>query len=177
MLRRRGGRAFSGGVAVPESGVWRRMKSTIRRIGAAWYCKPSVRAAWAPATIAIALVACASMPGGLSKDSAPEAKQAVVTERINARWQALIKGDLDTAYTYMSTASREAMPLKVYKLKIKPGMWRSVNLDSVECAAEICKAKMTLTYDHKRMKNIQTPFEETWIIDKGTAWYVYRDQD
>ena len=37
---------------------------------------------------------CATI-GGLTKDSPPEAKQAVVTERAKARWQALIKGDLD----------------------------------------------------------------------------------
>jgi len=126
--------------------------------------------------IAAVVAACASMPGALSKDSTAEVKQAAVSERINARWQALIKGDLDTAYTYMSAASQEAMPLKVYKLKHKPGMWRSVKIESLQCEAEICTAKMILTYDHERMKGIQTPFEESWIIEKGTAWYVNRER-
>ena len=124
--------------------------------------------------IAVTVAACASMPGALSKDSTDDAKRSVVSERINARWQALIKGDLDRAYTYMSGASQETMPLKVYKDKIKPGMWRSVKIESLQCEAEICKAKMILTYDHERMKGIQTPIEESWIIEKGTAWYVNR---
>ena len=139
------------------------------------------RARWAICVV-MGLVGCASTGGlnrdsmgGLNSDSPAEAKQAVVTERIHARWQALIKGDLDTAYTYMSAASQETTPLNVYKLKHKPGMWRSVKIDSLQCEAEICKAKMTLTYDHARMKGIQTPFEESWIIDKGTAWYVNRE--
>ena len=149
------------------------MEWMIRRLGAMRRSDQARCEIWGAALLAIGLAGCAST-GGLSRDSVPEAKQAVVTERIYARWQALIKGDLDTAYTYMSAASQEAMPLKLYKVKVKPGMWRSVKIDSLQCEGEVCKAKMTLTYDHARMKGIQTPFEEDWIIDKGTAWYVYR---
>jgi predicted small secreted protein len=126
--------------------------------------------------VATSLAGCASMSGG-GKDLGPEAKKALVSERINARWNALIKGDLDQAYTYMSAGSQEAMPLKVYKAKIKPGMWRSVQIDGMDCEAEICEVKMTLTYDHQRMKGVQTPFKETWILEKGNAWYVYRDRE
>jgi hypothetical protein len=126
--------------------------------------------------LAGSVAGCASMSGG-GKDLAPEAKRALVTERINARWNALIKGDLDQAYTFMSAGSQEAVPLRLYKEKIKPGSWREVKIDSMQCEAEICLAKMTLTYDHRMMKGIQTPFEETWILEKGTAWYVYRDRD
>ena len=126
--------------------------------------------------LAASVPGCASMPGG-DKDLAPEAKRALVTERINARWDALIKGDLDQAYTFMSGGSREAMPLESYKVKIKPGMWRAVKIDSLQCEAEICQAKMTLTYDHRMMKGIQTPFQETWILENGNAWYVYRDRE
>jgi len=57
--------------------------------------------------LAASVAGCASMSGG-GKDLAPEAKRALVTERINARWNALIKGDLDQAYTFMSAGSREA---------------------------------------------------------------------
>ena len=124
--------------------------------------------------VAASLAGCASMSG---KDMAPEAKQALVTERINARWDLLIKGDLDEAYKFLSAGSQEAMSLKVYKAKVKPGMWRAVKVDSMDCEAEICQVKMTLTYDHRLMKGVQTPFEETWILEKGNAWYVYRDRE
>lgn len=126
-------------------------------------------------TLAISVGGCASMQG--VKDLTPEAKKALVTERINARWAALIKGDLDQAYTFMSAGSQEAMPLKVYKAKIKPGMWRAVRIDEMDCETEICQVKMTLTYDHRMAKGVQTPFQETWILEKGNAWYVYRDRE
>ena len=126
------------------------------------------------AVLLASLAGCAAMSGD-GADLALDAKQALVTERINARWEALIKGDLDRAYTYMSAASKETIPLTAYKAKIKPGMWRSVKINTIVCEAEICTASMTLTYDHRLMKGVQTPFQESWIIEKGTAWFVARD--
>jgi hypothetical protein len=130
---------------------------------------------WLPAALAVAVAGCATGPGAsLTKDSPPDVKRAVLTERINARWNALIKGDLDQAYTFLSTASKEAYPLKVYKSKVKPGMWRSVAIDGIECEAEICKASLKLTYDHRLMKGVTTPLLEIWTIDNGNAWFVYQ---
>jgi hypothetical protein len=126
--------------------------------------------------VAVALTGCASMSGSM-KDLTPDAKKALVTERVNARWDLLIKGDLDGAYKFFSAGSQEAVPLKVYKAKVKAGMWRSVRIDGMDCDAEICEVRMTLTYDHRLMKGVQTPFRETWILEKGNAWYVYRDQE
>ena len=180
VLRRWDGRVFSGAVTAPVPGAWQRMRSAIR-----WQLADKTLAshegrqgtmALLAISLAASLAGCASMSGG-GKDLAPEAKQALVTERINARWNALIKGDLDRAYSFMSAGSQEAMPLKLYKEKIKPGMWRAVKIDSMNCDAEICLVKMTLTYDHKMMKGVQTPFQETWILEKGSAWYVYRDRE
>jgi predicted small secreted protein len=180
VLRRWDGRIFSGAVTAPVSGAWQRMRSAIRQQLAekslTWHEGRRGAMALLALSLAASLAGCASMSGG-GKDLAPEAKQALVSERINARWNALIKGDLDQAYTFMSAGSQEAMPLKLYKEKIKPGMWRAVKIDSMNCDAEICQVKMTLTYDHKMMKGVQTPFQETWILEKGNAWYVYRDRE
>jgi predicted small secreted protein len=180
VLRRWDGRVISGAVTAPFPGAWQRMRSAIR-----WQLAEKTLASrdsrqgamvLLAVSLAASLAGCASMSGG-GKDLAPEAKQALVTERLNARWNALIKGDLDQAYTFMSAGSQEAMPLKLYKEKIKPGMWRAVKIDSINCDAEICQVRMTLTYDHKMMKGVQTPFQETWILEKGNAWYVYRDRE
>jgi len=180
VLRRWDGRIVSGAVTAPVPGAWQRMRSAIRRqlAGKSLASREGRQGTMALLAISLAasLAGCASMSGD-GKDLAPEAKQALVTERINARWNALMKGDLDQAYTFMSAGSQEAMPLKLYKEKIKPGMWRAVKIDSMNCGAEICQVKMTLTYDHKMMKGVQTPFQETWLLEKGNAWYVYRDRE
>jgi len=118
----------------------------------------------------LTLTACAT----LSADSPPEAKQKVVAERAQARWDLLIKGDVDGAYQYLTTGSKAAVSVTVYKAKIKPGLWRGAKVDKVVCAAEVCKVEMMITYDFARMKGIETPVPETWIIENGTAGYVYQ---
>ena len=116
------------------------------------------------------LVGCA----GLSNTASPEAKQKFVAERAEARWQALIKGDIDAAYSYLSAGSKVTTSLEAYKREIKLGMWRAAKVDQVECEAEVCKVSMLITYDARQMKGIQTPLAESWIIENGSAWYVYR---
>ena len=178
VLRRWDGRVFSGAVTVPFPGAWQRMESIRRQLAGKFFVsRGRLQGATSllASVLAVSLASCASMQN--VKDMTPETKKALVTQRINARWAALIKGDLDQAYTFMSAGSQEAIPLKAYKGKIKPGMWRAVKIDGIDCEVEICRARMTLTYDHERMKGIQTPFQETWILEEGNAWYVYRDRE
>jgi hypothetical protein len=111
---------------------------------------------------------------GLTVDSSPEAKQQVAGERALARWQLLIKGDVEGTYQFLSAGSKAATSAEVYKAKIRPGMWRAAKVDWVDCKGEICKVMLQITYDTRPMKGIQTPLEETWIIENGSAWYVYR---
>jgi hypothetical protein len=120
--------------------------------------------------LGVGLVGCA----GISADSSEEAKQKLVSERAEARWQALIKGDVDAAYQFLSTGSKAATSLAAYKAKIKPGIWRKAKVDKVKCEAEICKTEVTVTYDYRNVKGLDSPLPETWIIENGSAWYVYR---
>ncbi len=134
---------------------------------------------WVPVLLAGAIAACAGM-GGVTKDSPPDVKAAVVKERSGARWAALIKGDLDTAYGYLSPASKATTPIQTYRRQVRPGLWREVRIDSVECEAELCIVKLLLTYDVPRgpmspkpINGLQTPIAERWVIEDGSAWFVY----
>jgi hypothetical protein len=121
---------------------------------------------------AVVMWGCASLSG-----SSPAAeKEAAVAERAKARWEALIKGDLPAAYAYQSPASRDTVPLAAYEAKMNAAVvvYRAVKVDKVECEAEACKVTVTLTYDHQKFKGVTTPVVESWIIDQGKAWYVYR---
>ena len=120
--------------------------------------------------LAIGIAGCAA----ISVDSSPEAKQKVVAERAVARWQLLIKGDVGGAYQYLSLGSKAGTPLEMYKGQIRPGLWRAAKVDKVDCEAEICKVQLLITYDFRNMKGIETLLPETWIIENGSAWYVYR---
>jgi hypothetical protein len=81
---------------------------------------------------------------------------------------------VEGAYAFLSSGSKAATPFPVYKAKMKPGLWRQAKVDKVSCEAEICKVEMKITYDYRNMKGIETPLPETWIVENGSAWYVYR---
>jgi hypothetical protein len=130
----------------------------------------------AAALMGLLLGGCASVPtgAGLTKDSPAEAKRAAVKERVDARWEALMKGDLDRAYLFLSPASREVTTLDAFKTKVKGAGFRAIEVQTIECEAEVCNVRLMLTYDHRLMQGVKTPVEETWVLDQGQAWYVWR---
>ena len=125
--------------------------------------------------VAAGVAGCAAL-GGLSKDSPAAEKESAVAERAKARWQALIKRNYQEAYGFFSPASKDATSLSAYQSKIATIDYRSVSVDKVECAAEVCTVKLTLTYDYPpaKAKGVVTLLDENWIIDKGQAWFVFR---
>ena len=110
------------------------------------------------------LVACAVVP---VKEPAE-----LVAVRAKERWQALIERDLARAYTFLSEGTRLAISLERYKSSIKPGIWRKVEVDAVQCQESVCKVRLSVTYDHERVKGVTTPLSENWLIENGNAWFV-----
>ena len=110
----------------------------------------------------------------LSASAPAKEKAENVRGRVTERWQALIAGDVERAYGFLSPASREVTSLAQYKARVKPEGFRNVKVESVDCQEDVCKVRVILTYDHRLMKAIETPLEESWILDKGRFWYVYR---
>ena len=129
------------------------------------------------ATAALTVLAgCATGPGGTAAvpvQATPEANQALVAQRASARWVALVKDDLDTAYGYLSPGSRQLTSLDKFKANTRRGAFREGKIENVTCEADACMVKVLVTYDHPKMKGITTPVLESWIIDGGQAWYVY----
>lgn len=122
-------------------------------------------------TLGAMLAGCA----GIGVDSAQEDKQKFVAQRAHERWQLLIKGDVASAYEFLSPGSKATMPLEVYKARLKPGMWVRASVEKVDCEKqEICHVVVVVDYDARQMKGIQTQLPETWVIERGSAWYVYR---
>jgi hypothetical protein len=116
----------------------------------------------------VALAACATTP------ATPEAKQAAVAKRAQAKWDAMIKDDIAAVYGYMSPASRQVVTLDRFRANLRRGAFREAKVDRVTCEGDACQVRMYVTYDHQQMKGITTPLTESWIFDGGEAWFVYR---
>lgn len=116
---------------------------------------------------------CATVPSEDGVDS-----KAAVAKMASARWQALIQGNLDEAYTFISPASKDVLPLERYKAGIKPGIWKRVEVSEVTCSAEdVCEARVVVFY-HPNLKGLPVgalasrEVTETWRQASGKWWFV-----
>jgi hypothetical protein len=129
----------------------------------------------------IALAGCASTPPGAPATApaataqalaSPEARKTLVAQRAAARWEAIVKDDMDTAYGYFSPGTKELISLEKFKANTRRGMFREGRVENVTCEDDACQVKVMVTYDHPKMKGITTPVIESWIVDGGQAWLV-----
>lgn len=128
------------------------------------------------AATSVVLVACASAPFvGVSKDSTPEAKQAAVQERAKARWQAISEGNVEKSYGFLSEGSKAAGSQQAFSLRVaKLKDLKNVEVVSAVCDEETCKVKVRVVTDFQRVKGLVSEGEESWILENGQYWYVWR---
>jgi hypothetical protein len=120
------------------------------------------------------LVACSGMPevGGLASDAPMEVRRAAVEMRAKARWEALIAGDYQKAYGFMTAASRQATSLDGFRARGRVAVYRSATVDSVTCEVDACSAEVFVNYDHRKFKGGATRLKETWVLERGQMSYV-----
>ena len=106
--------------------------------------------------------------------------ESEVPSRAQARWDALLKGDYEVAYEYLSPGYRSSVSRVDYEVD-----WRSrrVNYESAqykshECDEDACTVKIFIGF------NVPQPvagvpefrstrmLEETWIQSDGEWWYL-----
>ncbi len=120
------------------------------------------------AVAALALAGCAALT--------PRTPEEIVAQRVEERWDALIKGDFPKAWTYTQPAYRAIVKQADYRKSFGvAGQWRGVQVHGVECEAERCKARIRLTTrvlipDFKR-QDVVGIVDETWVRVDGSWWY------
>jgi hypothetical protein len=115
--------------------------------------------------LAIVLCGCAGL--------APR-PEATVKERAQARWDALVKGDFNAAYGYLSPGSRSVTSATDYASGLRRGFWKSAVVDKVECGSALsCDVSATIEYEYMGMRT-KTPLRENWIRDGSEWWYLQK---
>ena len=117
------------------------------------------------------LTGCGTIENQNAADDGGDPK-VVVASRAEARWKMLVSGELESAYRYLSPATRKVVTLNSYRGGIRPGMWRGAKVKSVVCAEELCTAVVVLAYDLRNIKGLEKELEESWIKDEGKWWFV-----
>ncbi len=112
-----------------------------------------------------------------------QTQQALLAQRVTARWDALIRRDFETAYSFNSPNYRELFPLNVFKSQFGDGAaWRRVEVVKVELKGEdaaMVGINLYFGYHHlsaeKPEMEIKTYVQEPWVSVDGQWWYVMKN--
>lgn len=100
-------------------------------------------------------------------------------ERAMARWDALLSGDVEAAYEFLSPGYRSSVSLLQYhrSLLLSKVKWTGAKYIEGDCEETICNVSILLDFTIygalpgvKSMDSKQT-IEESWLLVKG-SWYL-----
>jgi len=121
---------------------------------------------------AVLLIALVGVTACAVLDQRPPEEKVVA--RAQERWDALVKGDVKTAYGYLSPGSRAVMDLESYETSIRRGFWKSAKADKAVCAMQqSCDVYVTIEYEFRGGRT-KTPLRETWIQEGSNWWLVQK---
>ena len=109
--------------------------------------------------------------------STPKTPEEQVSVRAKQRWDALIKRDFNTAYTYAQPAYRELVKPESYKARFGTAfVWKEAEVHSAKCEPELCTVKIKLVVTtpiptSTKTMDITSYLDEVWIRDQGQWWF------
>jgi hypothetical protein len=126
------------------------------------------------AVLALSLSACATM-------GKPDTE--VVADRAQQRWDALLAGNVETAYGYLSPGFRSSVSLVDYTVRLSQRrvQWISAEHLSSNCEADRCSVKFNIgirvvnAVPGSGQFDSSSVVEETWIRSGGDWWYLPKD--
>lgn len=106
----------------------------------------------------------------------PKTAEEIVTQRIEARWDALIKRDFEKAWEYTQPSFRALVPQKDYRNRFgAAGQWKGMQVHQVKCEAERCTARLRLTsiinMPRFRGQELVGYINEVWVRADGQWWF------
>jgi hypothetical protein len=122
--------------------------------------------------MALVLTACATTGGGVAEDPIPQ--------RAQARWDALLAGDFETAYGYLTPGYRSSKTLTDYEMgfRLRRVAYEGASYKSHECADSRCTVKMDVEImiaspvpglQEWKSKSV---LDEQWVKTNGQWWYL-----
>ena len=127
----------------------------------------------------IMVVACGFMLLSACATSTSVSTETQIEQRVNARWDALLTGDLAGAYEYLSPGYRSSVSSLNYQRSIllKRVQWTNARFIESNCTETTCKAKINLDYvlygalpGVKSFAGTQA-IHESWVLTDGN-WYL-----
>lgn len=111
---------------------------------------------------------CAAMPSGSPED--------LVRQRAKARWDALVSGDLNAAYGYLTPSYRAIRDFNQFRATLSGAVqWKGFEVVGVECKPEACSARVRIDYSAAGMTGLfNTHYDEQWVMEDGKWWFFQK---
>jgi len=108
--------------------------------------------------------------------ASPATPEEVVSQRSQERWDALVAGNFEKAWTYASPATRAIVKQSEYHKRFgAAGSWKSARVFQVTCEPDKCLVRVDLAtqLSAKGFKNqeIKAIIDETWVREDGQWWF------
>lgn len=132
----------------------------------------SIRGRIAGFALLLGLLSLLSACAGLG----PNTPEQAVSARAQARWNALVAGDQQQAYQFLSPASRALLSYENFRARFGAGAaWKSAQVFKVVCEqADRCTATIKVTYrpalPRGSIDTIETSVDEVWLLESGQWW-------
>lgn len=130
--------------------------------------------------ISLLLASCASTPE--DSDAWFDSQRPVIKARAEARWDALIKRDMEKAYSFLSPDVRTVVSAQQYRAKFGRVLdWRvaratDIRYDSPTVASVMVELTYRIDLPGQRGEQIEnkTMLTEKWLFKQGGWWYSER---
>lgn len=119
------------------------------------------------------LSGCGTVTSKAASGQAKDNVSDVVAMRAQQRWNALLKQDMNAAYEYISPGGRSLMTVEQYRPRVNTAFWRGAKVEKATCEAETCEVAVLVDLIFQGVK-FTNPVQETWILDAGKWWFVYK---
>jgi hypothetical protein len=112
--------------------------------------------------------------------TAPENTENSIEERAQDRWDALLAGDYETAYSYFSPGYRSSVSVVDFEIMVRTRRVRWVSAEYMDhsCEESACTVKFKIGFKVARpvlgmpeWKGYDT-VDEKWVKTKGQWWYL-----
>lgn len=104
----------------------------------------------------------------------------LVKERAQARWDALLKGDYATAYSYFSPGYRSATTVVDFEIgmRMRKVQYRAAEFQDYKCEKNVCTVRLKVAYKVARPVpgmadwKSDSAVSEQWIKSDGNWWFL-----
>ena len=123
----------------------------------------------------------AALLAACSDTEPPREPAEIVAERAQARWDARVRQDFETAWTFYTPGFRQQLPVEAfaYEMAIRPVKWTAAEFLQVDCpeGAPRCEVQARVSYQAPAgipgvgtLKS-KSVVKEIWLQIEGKWWY------